>query len=45
MTAYPAVQHKARAEIDRVIGNNRLPTVADRDNLPYLNAIVNEVLL
>jgi cytochrome P450 len=44
LTVYPEVQRKAQAEIDRVIGTGRLPTVADRDNLPYINAIVKEAL-
>ncbi|KAJ9647671.1 hypothetical protein H2204_000301 [Knufia peltigerae] len=44
MTVYPEVQKKAREEIDRVIGPDRLPTVADREKLPYINATVKEVL-
>lgn len=38
------VQRKARAEIDAVVGNDRLPTFADSPDLPYVNAIVTEVL-
>jgi cytochrome P450 len=37
------VQKKAQAEIDTVVGNDRLPTFADRANLPYVNALVSEV--
>lgn len=44
MTLYPDVQRKAQEEIDRVIGSNRLPRFEDRENLPYLNALVKEVL-
>ncbi len=44
MTVFPDVQRKAQEEIDRVIGANRLPTAQDRENLPYINAIVKEVL-
>ncbi|KAF8337882.1 cytochrome P450 [Cantharellus anzutake] len=44
MTLHPEFQSKAQSEIDRVIGNNRLPTLADRPNLPYVNCIVKEVL-
>jgi len=40
---HPEVQRKAQAEIDRVIGNNRLPTLADMSNLPYVEALVKEV--
>ncbi|KAG6895745.1 hypothetical protein C0992_012889, partial [Termitomyces sp. T32_za158] len=38
------VKHKAQAEIDAVIGSERLPTLADRHYLPYVNAVVTEVL-
>lgn len=44
MAMHPKVQAKAHAEIDSVIGPNptRLPTFADRVNLPYISAIVEE---
>ncbi|KAK0193893.1 cytochrome P450 [Armillaria mellea] len=41
---YPEVQAKAQAEIDAAIGHSRLPTFDDRAQLPYINAIVLEVL-
>ena len=44
MTAYPEVQRKCQAEIDTVVGNDRLPTLADRDRLPYLNTMLKEVI-
>ncbi|OSX58605.1 hypothetical protein POSPLADRAFT_1060503 [Postia placenta MAD-698-R-SB12] len=44
LTIYPNVVDKAQAEIDRVIGTSRLPELADRDSLPYLGCIVQEVL-
>jgi len=44
MTAYPEVQRKCQAEIDAVVGNDRLPTLADRDQLPYLSAMLREVI-
>jgi len=40
---FPEVQRTAQAEIDRVIGADRLPTLADRDNLPYIEALLKEV--
>lgn len=44
MTLFPEAQRKAQAEIDAVVGNDRLPGFADRDRLPYLNAVALEVL-
>jgi cytochrome P450 len=44
MIAYPEVQHRAQAEIDAVVGRDRLPTVADAPQLPYVCATVREVL-
>ncbi|KAJ7451201.1 cytochrome P450 [Mycena galericulata] len=38
MRLYPAVMRKARAEIDAVVGRDRMPTFADRDRLPYIGA-------
>lgn len=42
MLVYPEVKHKAQEEIDRVVGTDRLPTLEDRENLPYIDAVVNE---
>ena len=44
MTIYPEVFKKAQAEVDSVVGNERLPTMEDRDALPYVNAICTELL-
>ena len=44
MTLNPEVVKKAQAEIDSVIGQDRLPSFADRERLPYINAIVLEVM-
>lgn len=43
MTLYPEAQRKAQEELDRVVGTDRLPTFADRDHLPYVEALVTEV--
>lgn len=43
MAKYPDVQAKAQAEIDRVVGRDRLPEISDRDDLPYVNAVMLEV--
>jgi cytochrome P450 len=42
MALHPEVQKKAQAEIDAVVGLNRLPDFEDRPFLPYINAVVKE---
>jgi cytochrome P450 len=42
MIVFPEVQKKAQEEIDRVIGSSRVPVSADRENLPYCEAIMLE---
>ncbi|KAG1880306.1 cytochrome P450 [Suillus tomentosus] len=44
MTLFPDVQKKAQAEIDAVVGTDRLPSFADRNSLPYIEALVKESL-
>jgi cytochrome P450 len=44
MLVYPDVQLKAQAEIDRVVGRERLPDMDDINSLPYVNAVVTECL-
>lgn len=41
---HPDIQAKAQAEIDAVIGPNRLPDFEDKPKLPYLNAMLKETL-
>ncbi|PIL24969.1 cytochrome P450 [Ganoderma sinense ZZ0214-1] len=41
---YPEVLKKAQREIDRVVGTERLPTFSDREQLPYIDCIIKEVL-
>ncbi|OSD03875.1 cytochrome P450 [Trametes coccinea BRFM310] len=43
MVLHPAVYKKAQAEIDRVVGSDRLPDWEDMDSLPYLDAVLKEV--
>jgi len=40
MVLHPEVYKKAQAEIDRVVGETRLPDYEDRDSLPYLECIL-----
>ncbi|KAL0069963.1 hypothetical protein AAF712_002859 [Marasmius tenuissimus] len=42
MIAFPEAQKKAHAELDRVIGPHRLPTLDDLPELPYIRAIIQE---
>ncbi|KAI0651028.1 cytochrome P450 [Trametes meyenii] len=44
MLLYPEVQRKAQAEVDRVVGKGRLPDFSDEPSLPYVSALVREVL-
>ncbi|TFY57848.1 hypothetical protein EVJ58_g6780 [Rhodofomes roseus] len=43
MLHYPHVQTKAQAEIDGVVGNERLPSITDRPSLPYVRSVIAEV--
>ena len=44
MAAFPEFQRKAQEEIGRVVGRDRMPTASDRKNLPYVEAVLKEVL-
>lgn len=44
MLAHPEVLQKVRAEVDRVVGSDRMPTFEDEPNLPYLVACIKETL-
>ena len=44
MTRYPHVLRKAQKEMDGVLGHDRLPDFSDRESLPYLNAVLEEIL-
>lgn len=44
MMAYPEVQTRAQAEIDAIIGHERLPGIADIEKLPFTNALLKEVI-
>jgi cytochrome P450 len=40
----PRFMSHAQEELDRVVGPHRLPTFEDQSNLPYIGAVVKEVL-
>jgi len=44
MLLYPDIQKRAQEELDSVIGRDRLPTFKDRPRLPFVDAVVKEVL-
>ena len=44
MVLYPDVQSRARREIEEVLGTDRLPTFRDFGSVPYLDALIKEVL-
>ncbi|KAI0832849.1 CyP450 monooxygenase [Trametes gibbosa] len=44
MANFPDIQREAQAELDEVVGPNRLPDFADRSALHYINAVVKECL-
>ncbi|KAJ2919075.1 hypothetical protein MD484_g1360, partial [Candolleomyces efflorescens] len=43
LASHPDAQRKAQAEIDLVVGMDRLPTVTDMHDLPFVRALVKEV--
>ena len=43
MMLRPDVQRRVQEELDAVVGTSRLPTLADRAALPYLEAGIKEV--
>lgn len=44
MAVNPEVQRKAQAEIDQIVGADRLPDLGDRESLPYVEAIYREIM-
>lgn len=43
MMTHPDIQQRAQAEIDKVVGPDRLPTLEDELDLPFVSAVVKEV--
>ena len=44
LVTHPETLHAAHKELDAVVGPDRSPTFADEANLPYIRAMVKEVL-
>ncbi len=44
MLLYPVVQAHARQELDAALGAHRLPTFEDFGSVPYIDALIKEVL-
>ena len=44
MSLHPDVRAKAQAELHAVVGPHRLPDHSDRNDLPYIEAIIKECL-
>ncbi|PIL25709.1 cytochrome P450 [Ganoderma sinense ZZ0214-1] len=44
MLLYPDVQARARRELEAVVGTHRLPTFDDLGAVPYIDALIKEVL-
>ena len=44
MLHFPECVRTAQAEIDRVVGQNRMPNFEDQQSLPYLGGFIRETL-
>ncbi|KAK1886528.1 Cytochrome P450 2J1, partial [Dissostichus eleginoides] len=43
MINYPHIQEEVQAEIDSVVGSSMQPSVTDRANMPYTDAVIHEI--
>jgi len=43
MIKYPEIQAQVQAELDKVVGQNRHPSIKDRTSLPFTEAVLMEI--
>ncbi len=41
---YPQTQQQAQADLDEIIGNDRMPEPSDLEKLPYIRQIMKETV-
>lgn len=44
LAAFPDAQKRANEEVSRILGDSRLATLADEPNMPYIRAVIKEIL-
>ena len=44
MSLHPDAQKRVQAELDKVVGNSRMPEFSDLESLVYVNAVIRETL-
>ena len=44
MAQHPEVQKKAHDELDKILGQDKMPAITDRGRLPYAEAMIKEVM-
>ncbi len=42
LPVFPVCAERVQAEIDSVVGSSRQPSLTDRENMPYTNAVIHE---
>jgi len=44
MALHPHVVRKAQEDLDRIVRSERLPQLSDQEDLPYISALIKELL-
>ena len=42
LLVHPEIRSRAREEVDKIVGTDRLPSFEDRDKLPYIECLIQE---